>query len=196
MNKIVLTSLLTIISSVSFTFAASFTLSKAVTPTADGLSAKITVKASGVTTPTTLTLKVEGVGATTNSNFTSPGVDGFYLLPIASGDSTKEFTVGLLSSKTTTSNEEVKVSIIDVDGLVQESPVSINVSIKEVPLGTTTGAGPVTTTVSPTIQVAVDKVSAGRNEMFKVTVTGLPSRYFTTGDLLRFTRDSAPSTQS
>jgi hypothetical protein len=195
MNKIVLTSLLVIISSISFTFAASFTLSKTVTPTPDGLSAKITVKATGVTSPTTLTLKVEGVGQTTSNAFTSPGVDGFYLLPFGSGETSKDFTVQLLSNRSASSNEEVKVSIIDIDGLVTETPVVTNISIKEVPLVTTTVTPPSTGTIpagSGSLSVAIDKTITAYNEMFMVTVTGLPANYFTTGEIISLVRSSAP----
>ncbi len=198
MNKIAISLLSIIISSVSLASAASFTFSKSAYTVAEGLRAVVTVIPHDVTEPTTVTIKVEKGTASAGSDFIVPGLSGYFSIPFAKGDTEgKIFGVQTNADSVTDSNETIKASIIKINN-VAITPITTTIDIQDVKKGqvssalnqSTTGGQ---TTADTVLHVEVDKLVTTQNELFKVTVTGLPSRYFTSGYLLRFSRVGAPA---
>lgn len=200
MNKIALSLLCVFISSVSLVSAAvssdNFSFTRNIYVVEEGLRAAVTITPRNLQEKAILTIKVEGGSAVAGGDFLLPGTGGLFSIPFESGDTTgKSFSVLIKSDALVETNESFKVSIIKINSTTLVTPITATISVKDPISKNTSVSGTVKeTTTASSMRVEVDKTAVAQNEMFQVTISGLPSRYFTTGGLLRFSRVGAPST--
>jgi hypothetical protein len=208
MNKIVVAILSIFISSVTFASSAVvnsgtyFTFTRSIYVVAEGSRSVVSVMPHNLVGDTSVTIKVEGGSAVAGSDYIVPGSSGVFTIPFLRTDTdSKSFSIQTKADAISDKNETFKVSIIKINGVNLPTPINTVISIvdnstSKVPAPTTKTNQSTTTSTNANsgISVAIDKANTAQNEAFAVTVTGLPSKYFTTGGILRFSRVGAPST--
>ena len=190
MNKIAITLLSVFIGTISFTTASTvnFSFTKDVYVVTEGLRAVVTVKPNDTVESTTiLTIEVKGKTAKAGTDFVLPGLNGVFQIPYLKGErGEKNFSVLIKSDTLPDTGETIEASIKSINGVAPSSPITTTISTRDI----------VQSTTGSSVNVSIDKTTSAYNEMFMVTVTGLPANYFTTGEILRFPRQSAPDRSS